>query len=84
MNSFLLILILLSAFFLLVLAFFALSSCLGDEIRAVWGRRRNQRSGIIPTTYALQYARSMGQHQGGYEHIEMENMLGRQDDEHDD
>ncbi|KAI7278813.1 hypothetical protein KC345_g5740 [Hortaea werneckii] len=69
MNLLLLLLllsVLLGIFLTLLLAFFALSSCLGDEIRAVWfqqGRRngRNSRSSApSPTTYGLQYARFMG------------------------
>ncbi|TKA76279.1 hypothetical protein B0A55_01833 [Friedmanniomyces simplex] len=56
------------------LAFFALSSCLGDEIRAAWSGRSMTN---MPTTYGLQYARIMGQsgQQAGWEQIEMEDML---------
>ncbi|KAI6837979.1 hypothetical protein KC365_g17040 [Hortaea werneckii] len=67
MNLSLILSVLLGIFLTLLLAFFALSSCLGDEIRAVWfqqGRRggRNPRSAATasPTTYGLQYARFMG------------------------
>lgn len=84
MNAFLIILIFLLCFLILVLAFFALSSCLGDEIRAAWsggGRRHN----VLPTTYGLQYARSMGHagHAAYSEHIEMENMMSRRRSEDD-
>lgn len=76
MNSFLLLMVVLLCFLVLVLAFFALSSCLGDEIRAAWsGRSRNS----IPTTYGLQYARMIGHggNQAGWEQIEMEDMLDK-------
>lgn len=76
MNTFLLILVFLLCFVVLLLAWFAISSCLGDEIRAAWSGRHTS---ALPTTYGLQYARFMAQ--GGHgqhsEHIEMENMLGR-------
>lgn len=76
MNTFLLILILLLCFIVLILAWFAISSCLGDEIRAAWSGSRTR---TLPTTYGLQYAHLMGQ--GGHgsysEHIEMENMMSR-------
>lgn len=90
----LLIFIFLATFAALVLAFFALSSCLGEEIRAAWaghGRRNT-----VPTTYGLQYARVMGGGGGGsggslqtgWEQIEMEDMLdqrlGRDDVDDDD
>lgn len=91
MNILLLLFVLLGIFFSLVLAFFALSSCLGDEIRAVWfqqGRRgRSSRSAAAvapPTTYGLQYARFMGgatggdvQASSGWEGIEMEDLLDK-------
>ena len=84
MNTFAIILVALLCFVVLVLALFALSSCLGDDIRAAWS---GTRSSTAPTTYGLQYARAMGQggHAGYSEHIEMENMLSRWDsnDEHD-
>lgn len=72
MNGFYILLLLLFGFLVLVLAFFALSSCLGDEIRAAWSGRRRA---IVPTTFGQQYARFMGQ--GGHysEHIEMEDMM---------
>ncbi|KAI6855314.1 hypothetical protein KC343_g2991 [Hortaea werneckii] len=70
MNLLLLLSLLLGIFLTLLLAFCALSSCLGDEIRAVWfqqqpGRRhhswQNSRSSApSPTTYGLQYARFIG------------------------
>ena len=77
MNLALLLLVFLGGFIVLILAFFALSSCLGDEIRAAWsGRSRNH----TPTTYGLQYARVLG-HSGdsqtGWEQIEMEDRLDK-------
>lgn len=75
MNTFLLLMVGLALFLVLVLALFALSSCLGDEIRAAWrGRQR-----LAPTTFGLQYARSMGHggNQAGWEQIEMEDLLDR-------
>lgn len=74
MNTFTIIMLLLFCFVVLVLAFFALSSCLGDDIRAVWNGRRNA---SMPTTYGLQYARSLNSGGTNLEHIEMENMLDR-------
>ena len=68
MNWFLLIIILLSCFLVFLLAFFALSSCLGDEFRAVWSGRQS----ATPTTYGMQYARLMADANGsGPEGIEM-------------
>ncbi|KAI7210759.1 hypothetical protein KC333_g8054 [Hortaea werneckii] len=100
MNILLLLFVLLGIFLTFLLAFFALSSCLGDEIRAVWfqqGRRRNSRSAAPPTTYGLQYARFMGGAAGGdvhassgWEGIEMEDLLdkrlggGRAEEEEED
>lgn len=79
MNTFLLLIVLLLSFGVLVLAFFALSSCLGDEIRAAWSGRQNSRT--IPTTFGLQYARMMGQSSGnaGWEQIEMQDMIDGDD-----
>ncbi|EMC91668.1 hypothetical protein BAUCODRAFT_300301 [Baudoinia panamericana UAMH 10762] len=76
MNGLLLLLIVLVSFLVLLLAFFALSSCLGDDIRAAWA---GQRRSVVPTTYGLQYARVMGHGgtQAGWEHIEMEDMLDK-------
>lgn len=81
MNSFLLFLTLVFSFAVLILAFFALSSCLGDEIRAAWSGRQNRRT--IPTTFGLQYARMMGQSHGpaGWEQIEMQEMVDGGDEE---
>jgi hypothetical protein len=74
MNSFLLLMIVLFSFAVLILAFFALSSCLGDELRAAWSGRSTS---AMPTTYSLQYARMMSQSHGhaGWEQIEMQDML---------
>jgi len=73
MNVFLLLMVGLATFLLLILAFFALSSCLGDEIRAAW----NGRERYVPTTFGQQYARSMnhGGNQAGWEQIEMEDLM---------
>jgi hypothetical protein len=77
MNTFLLLMVGLASFLVLVLALFALSSCLGDEIRAVWSGREQ----YVPTTFGQQYARSMGHggNQGGWEQIEMEDMMDESD-----
>ena len=79
MNTFLILMIVLLCFIILVLAWFALSSCLGDEIRAAWSGPRKQ---YIPTTYGLQYARVMGHGgaQSGWEQIEMEDMIDKADE----
>lgn len=71
MNTFFIIILLLSCFIALILAWFAVSSCLGDEIRAAWSGRK---TATMPTTYGLQYARHVNQG-GALENIEMENML---------
>ena len=79
MNTFLILMIFLLWFIVLLLAWFAISSCLGDEIRAQWsGRARN----AIPTTFGLQYARVMGHggNQAGWEQIEMEDMLDKHEE----
>lgn len=84
MNTFLLLLTILLSFLILILAFFALSSCLGDEIRAAWSGRQSRNT--IPTTFGLQYARLMtgqssgGGGQAGWEGIEMQEMLDENDD----
>lgn len=84
MGVFTILLVFLACFAVFTLAIFALSSCLGDEIRAAWSGRRTRH---IPTTYGLQYAQAMGQggHAGYSEHIEMEDMLHRwkEDDENE-
>lgn len=74
MNSFLIIVFSLSFFLAMVMAFFVISSCLGEEIRAVW---RGRSTASMPTTYGLQYARSMSERGTNLEQIEMENMLDR-------
>ncbi|KAK5160776.1 hypothetical protein LTS14_001789 [Recurvomyces mirabilis] len=76
MNWFLVIIIFLLCFLVAVLAFFALSSCLGDEIRAAWS---GSSTTAVPTTYGLQYARMMGQgsSHASWEQIEMEDMLDK-------
>lgn len=79
MNSFLIPMILLLSFLVLLLAWFAISSCLGDEIRAQWSGRATR---YVPTTFGLQYARMMGHggNQAGWEQIEMEDMLDKSDE----
>lgn len=80
MNFLLAFIVFIACFVVAVLAFFALLSCLGDEIRAAWtGRARNH----TPTTYGLQYARVMGHSgtQGGWEQIELEDMLDKRLDD---
>ena len=80
MNTFLILVIVFLSFITLSLAWFAISSCLGDEVRTTLsGRARN----TIPTTFGLQYARMMGHggNQAGWEQIEMEGMFDK-DDEH--
>ena len=81
MNIFLLAMVGLATFLILVLALFALSSCLGDEIRAAWSGRER----YVPTTFGQQYARSMGHggNQAGWEQIEMEDLLDHSDKHRD-
>ncbi len=78
MNLFFLFLILISSFLILLLAWLAISSCLGDEIRAHLSRGSTR---TIPTTFGQQYARLMGHggNQAGWEQIEMEDMLDKGD-----
>ena len=79
MNTFLILIILLVSFVVLLLAWFAISSCLGDEIRQhLSGRSRR----TVPTTFGLQYARVMGHggNQSGWEQIEMEDMIDKNGD----
>lgn len=79
MNSFIVLLVLLLSFLILILAWFAISSCLGDEIRAQFSGRA---STYVPTTFGLQYARLMGHggNQAGWEQIEMEEMIDKSDE----
>lgn len=78
MSSFLILTIILLSFFVLLLAWFALSSCLGDEIRAQFPGRSSR---TIPTTFGQQYARMMGHgNPAGWEQIEMEDMLDKSDE----
>lgn len=82
MNTFLLLMLGLATFLALTLAWFAISSCLGDEIRALLSRRRRQ---YIPTTYSMQHYGRFGMpHGGGREGIEMENMISPGWDHEDD
>lgn len=74
MNTFTTLMVVIVCFVVILLVFFAISSCLGDDIRAHFtGRRRR----VIPTTYGLQYARMMGQsgNAAGWEQIEMQDMF---------
>ena len=73
------ILILLFCFFILVLALFALSSCLGNDIRSQWaGRARD----MLPTTFGLEYARMMnGGVGGGQEEIHLQNFPDSDEEE---
>ncbi|KAG8627970.1 hypothetical protein KVT40_003843 [Elsinoe batatas] len=68
---------------ILLIAWCALSSCLGDSFRAQFGGVTiNSRMG----SYGRSYARHMtsGAGQGGWEQIEMEDMMdGRHDSEED-
>ena len=59
---------------IVLLVFFAISSCLGDDIRAHFSGRRRE---VIPTTFGLQYAQMMGQGgaSAGWEQIEMQDMI---------
>ncbi|OCL15280.1 hypothetical protein AOQ84DRAFT_279300 [Glonium stellatum] len=80
MNVLLLLGLLLFLPLLLFVAYLALSSCLGDNFRARF-------SGITihsrHASFGRSYARSMGSGAGqaGWEQIEMEDMLGREEDE---
>ena len=74
MNTLLALIVFLLCFLVLLLAWLAISSCLGDEIRAQLSSRTSRE---IPTTFGLQYARMMGHggNQPGWEQIEMEDMF---------
>ncbi|KAK0271328.1 hypothetical protein LTR91_019664 [Friedmanniomyces endolithicus] len=74
MSWFIALMVFLLCFVVLILSFFALSTCLGDELRAAWSGRSVS---YMPTTYGLQYARIIGQsgQQAGWEQFEMEDML---------
>lgn len=74
MDWFLALIIFLLCFVVLVLVFFALSSCLGDEMRAVLS---GCSGATMPTTYGMQYARNIGEggNPAGWEQIEMEDMF---------
>jgi len=78
MDVFLVFVIVLLAFIVSTLAWFAISSCLGDEIRAQISNRTEH---MVPTTFGQQYARIMGNsNQAGWEQIEMEDMLDKSDE----
>lgn len=79
MDLFLLFVIISLSFLVLLFAWLAVSSCLGDEIRAHLTGRSSR---TVPTTFGQQYARLMGQGnqtQAGWEQIEMEDMLDKSD-----
>ena len=80
MNIWLLLTLLFFIPLLLFTVFLALSSCLGDGFRATISNISvNPRHG----SYGRRYARSLGSGagQGGWEQIEMEDMLGDDTDE---
>lgn len=81
-NSLYALLIIAVVFIVLLLAWFAISSCLGDEIRAHLSGRQQERT---PTTFGLQYARMVGQsgNTAGWEQIELQDMLDTTDDHRD-
>lgn len=83
MNSFYTLLIIVIVFLILLIIWFAISSCLGDEIRAHISGRRRERT---PTTFGLQYARMMGQSgnsNAGWEQIELQDMMDIADNHRD-
>lgn len=78
MDLFLPLVIVLLSFVVLLLAWFAISSCLGDEIRSHLAGRSLRN---VPTTFGQQYARMMGSsNHAGWEQIEMQDMMDRSDD----
>lgn len=82
MNVLVLLSLLLFVPFLLFLVFLALSSCMGDRFRArVSGITFNPRH----TSFGRSYARGLGSGagQGGWEQIEMEDMLGEDEEDSD-
>jgi hypothetical protein len=87
MSAFLLFIVLITSFAVLLLLWFVLSSCLGDEIRAAWSSR-GQREHTLPTTYGLQYAQLFANsdpRHGLSEQIEMDAMMSAQSRQfHDD
>lgn len=76
MNVVLLLLLLFFIPLSLLLAWFAVSSCLGDDIRAQWSGRTH----TTPVTYGRSYAHAMGG-QAGWEQIEMQDMLEHREDD---
>lgn len=83
MNVLLLLSLLLFFPFLLFLGFLAISSCMGDRFRArVSGISFNPRI----TTFGRNYGRGLGSGSGagGWEQIEMEDMLGPDTDSEDE
>lgn len=79
MNVILLLVLLFFIPLLFFVAFLALSSCMGDRFRArISGITFNPRH----ASFGRSYAQGLGAGGGGWEQIEMEDMLG--DDEEDD
>ncbi|KAF2396717.1 hypothetical protein EJ06DRAFT_559829 [Trichodelitschia bisporula] len=58
---------------LLLFIYLALSSCLGDSLR--------RRDSVRPATFGTIYARSLAAGQGGWEQIEMQDVVNRDDHE---
>ncbi|KAF4555586.1 Hypothetical protein D9617_2g055480 [Elsinoe fawcettii] len=83
MNVFVLLGLLLGLPFILFIAWCALSSCLGDSFRARFGGVTiNPRLGSYGRSYARQMTTGAGQ--GGWEQIEMEDMMDEQQDSEED
>ena len=80
MNIILLLILLFFIPFLFFLAYLALSSCLGDGFRArISGATFNPRH----ASFGRSYARGLNSSMGGWEQIEMQDMLAGADGEAD-
>lgn len=78
MGIILLLTLLLFVPFLLFLVFLGLSSCMGDRFRAqVSGFSLNPRHG----SFGRRYGQQLGTGVGGWEQIEMEDIIGRDSDD---
>lgn len=79
MASFFIWLLVLLSILVLLLAIFAAVSYFKDDVRAHLSGIRSRST--QPTTFGRQYGRMMshGGNQGGWEHIEMEDMLDKRD-----
>lgn len=92
MNIFIILILLIVLPLVLFMAWLILSSCLGDNVRAsIAGASFNPRqagASLDPRrgAYGRSYARGMGFDMGlaGSEQIEMENVMTKTWDEHDD